>query len=98
MNLLGGVAAQGLYQDAAGNDIQGKVHQGFHNMVHDWPTNRLGGLACTEKVAATQVNVHGVSNMLKRLLRRCWCSLLLPTQCVAIYPFLGKQCWIVIVQ
>jgi hypothetical protein len=70
MNLLGGVAAQGLYKDAAGNDIKGKVHQGFHNMVHDWPTNRLGLPACTEAVAATQVNACGRSDTLIRLLRQ----------------------------
>jgi hypothetical protein len=50
MNLLGGVAAKDVY--GKGN---GKVHQGFHNMVHDWPKDWKGDPACEEEVAPIKV-------------------------------------------
>jgi hypothetical protein len=52
MNLLGGVAAKDVY--GKGN---GRVHQGFHNMAHDWPTNKLGLPACTEEVTPIKVRL-----------------------------------------
>jgi hypothetical protein len=51
MNLLGGVAAGNLYKNT-----KGRVHQGFHNMVHDVPKDKKKQLMGTVDVTPTKVD------------------------------------------
>jgi hypothetical protein len=51
MNLLGGVAAKDVYGKG-----KGQVHQGFHNLVHDWPRDWKGAPVCEEEVAPVKVS------------------------------------------
>jgi hypothetical protein len=39
MNLIGGVGMDKEYQDDATSASAGKVHHGFHALVHDFPDN-----------------------------------------------------------